>query len=68
MISRRIKTAARSSMLAIALLALVGERTGYPPEMLELDLDLAREHRPFLTGITVSGGEPTQQLDFIIDP
>ena len=30
-------------------------------------LELAREHRPFLTGITVSGGEPTKQLDFIIE-
>ncbi len=30
-------------------------------------LELARQHRPFLTGITVSGGEPTQQLDFVID-
>lgn len=28
-------------------------------------LDLAREHRPFLTGVTVSGGEPTTQLNFI---
>ena len=26
---------------------------------------LAREHRPFLSGITVSGGEPTRQLTFI---
>ena len=30
-------------------------------------LALAREHRPFLTGVTVSGGEPTQQLDFVIE-
>ena len=30
-------------------------------------LELAREHRPFLTGITVSGGEPTQQLDFVTE-
>jgi len=30
-------------------------------------LDLARKHRPFLSGITVSGGEPTQQLKFVID-
>lgn len=30
-------------------------------------LELAREHRPFLTGITVSGGEPTQQLEFVVD-
>jgi pyruvate formate lyase activating enzyme len=30
-------------------------------------LELAREHRPFLTGVTVSGGEPTMQLDFIIE-
>ena len=30
-------------------------------------LELAREHRPFLTGITVSGGEPTRQPDFIIE-
>ena len=30
-------------------------------------LELAREHRPFLTGVTVSGGEPTKQLDFIIE-
>ena len=30
-------------------------------------LALAREHRPFLTGVTVSGGEPTKQLDFIIE-
>ena len=30
-------------------------------------LELAREHRPFLTGVTVSGGEPTMQLDFITE-
>ena len=30
-------------------------------------VELAREHRPYLTGITVSGGEPTTQLDFVID-
>ena len=30
-------------------------------------LNLAREHRPFLTGVTVSGGEPTMQLNFVID-
>ena len=30
-------------------------------------LALAREHRPFLTGVTVSGGEPTMQLDFVIE-
>ncbi len=30
-------------------------------------LELAREHRPFLTGVTVSGGEPTRQLDFVIE-
>ena len=30
-------------------------------------LELAREHRPFLTGVTVSGGEPTKQLDFVIE-
>ena len=29
-------------------------------------LALAREHRPFLTGITVSGGEPTRQLRFVV--
>ena len=29
-------------------------------------LDLAREHRPFLSGVTVSGGEPTRQLKFVI--
>jgi YjjW family glycine radical enzyme activase len=28
-------------------------------------LEVAREHRPFLTGVTVSGGEPTMQLDFV---
>jgi YjjW family glycine radical enzyme activase len=28
-------------------------------------LALAREHRPFLSGITVSGGEPTRQLKFV---
>jgi len=27
---------------------------------------LAREHRPFLSGVTVSGGEPTRQLEFVI--
>jgi pyruvate formate lyase activating enzyme len=27
---------------------------------------LVREHRPFLSGVTVSGGEPTRQLDFVI--
>lgn len=30
-------------------------------------LELIRKHRPFLSGITVSGGEPTQQLKFIAD-
>jgi pyruvate formate lyase activating enzyme len=30
-------------------------------------LELAREHRPYLTGITVSGGEPTTHLDFVIE-
>jgi pyruvate formate lyase activating enzyme len=30
-------------------------------------LDLVRQHRPFLSGITVSGGEPTQQMKFIIE-
>ena len=30
-------------------------------------LELARRYRPFLTGITVSGGEPTMQLDFVIE-
>ena len=29
-------------------------------------LALAREHRPFLSGITVSGGEPTRQLKFVV--
>lgn len=29
-------------------------------------LELARRHRPFLTGITVSGGEPTKQLGFVV--
>lgn len=29
-------------------------------------LELARKHRPFLSGITVSGGEATMQLKFII--
>jgi len=29
-------------------------------------LDLLREHLPFLTGVTVSGGEPTKQLKFVI--
>ena len=28
-------------------------------------LALAREHRPFLSGVTVSGGEPTRQLKFV---
>ena len=28
-------------------------------------LALARKHRPFLTGVTVSGGEPTRQLEFV---
>ncbi len=28
-------------------------------------LDLAREHCPFLSGVTVSGGEPTRQLKFV---
>jgi pyruvate formate lyase activating enzyme len=27
---------------------------------------LAREHRPFLSGVTVSGGEPTRQLRFVV--
>ena len=27
---------------------------------------LAREHRPFLSGLTVSGGEPTRQLAFVV--
>ena len=30
-------------------------------------LELAREHRPFLTGLTVSGGEPTKQLGFVVE-
>lgn len=30
-------------------------------------LELARKHRPFLAGVTVSGGEPTKQLDFVIE-
>ncbi|MDJ0907245.1 MAG: YjjW family glycine radical enzyme activase [Woeseiaceae bacterium] len=30
-------------------------------------LDLARENRPFLSGVTVSGGEPTRQLDFVVE-
>lgn len=30
-------------------------------------LDLARKHRPFLSGITVSGGEPTRQIKFVIE-
>jgi pyruvate formate lyase activating enzyme len=29
-------------------------------------LALAREHRPFLSGVTVSGGEPTRQLEFVV--
>lgn len=29
-------------------------------------LKIARQHRAFLSGITVSGGEATQQLDFVI--
>ncbi len=29
-------------------------------------LELARRHRPFLSGITVSGGEPTRQLGFVV--
>ena len=29
-------------------------------------LELLREHLPFLTGVTVSGGEPTKQLQFVI--
>jgi pyruvate formate lyase activating enzyme len=29
-------------------------------------LELARKHLPFLTGITVSGGEPTKQLKFVV--
>jgi pyruvate formate lyase activating enzyme len=30
-------------------------------------LELARERRPFLTGVTVSGGEPTRQLSFVVE-
>jgi YjjW family glycine radical enzyme activase len=30
-------------------------------------VELTRQHRPYLTGITVSGGEPTVQLDFVIE-
>jgi len=30
-------------------------------------LALLHKHKPFLNGITVSGGEPTQQLKFVID-
>jgi pyruvate formate lyase activating enzyme len=30
-------------------------------------LELVRQCRPFLTGVTVSGGEPTRQLDFVIE-
>ncbi len=30
-------------------------------------LELLREYLPFLTGVTVSGGEPTKQLKFIIE-
>jgi pyruvate formate lyase activating enzyme len=30
-------------------------------------LELAREHLPLLTGVTVSGGEPTAQLDFVTE-
>jgi len=30
-------------------------------------LELLREHLPFLTGVTVSGGEPTKQLKFVIE-
>jgi pyruvate formate lyase activating enzyme len=30
-------------------------------------LELLREHLPFLSGVTVSGGEPTKQLRFVID-
>lgn len=30
-------------------------------------LGLARKHRPFLSGITISGGEPTLQLNFIVE-
>ena len=29
-------------------------------------LELAREHLPFLTGVTVSGGEPTRQQKFVV--
>ncbi len=29
-------------------------------------LELIREHLPFLSGVTVSGGEPTRQIGFII--
>ncbi len=29
-------------------------------------LKLARKHRPFLTGVTVSGGEPTRQIGFVV--
>jgi len=29
-------------------------------------LTLARKHRPFLSGVTVSGGEPTRQLKFVV--
>jgi pyruvate formate lyase activating enzyme len=30
-------------------------------------LELARKHRPLLTGVTVSGGEPTMQLEFVTE-
>lgn len=30
-------------------------------------LELAREYRPFLSGVTVSGGEPTVQLEFVTE-
>ena len=30
-------------------------------------LELARQHRPFLSGVTVSGGEPTRQLEFVVE-
>jgi len=30
-------------------------------------LELLREHLPFLSGVTVSGGEPTKQLKFVIE-
>ena len=30
-------------------------------------LELARQHRSFLSGVTVSGGEPTQQLEFVVE-